>query len=610
MSFVVVRPDLVMAATEQLAGVNSLLNEVATAAAGPTTGIAAAAGDEISAAVARLFGTFGQEFQAINAQASAFSAEFARLLNGGAAAYANAELANAGSALLGGLGGAGAAGGVLAAAPGDALLGLPGGLLGGGLLGGGLLGGGGGGGGGGPLGPVLGGAGPLGPLLGGAGPLGPLGPVLGRLGNALGIPLFAGFPSESEPTTAPYQNPYVTLVENSSRNFDTLRADYRPFPVLNQVVINQNHYAQQAMQAIAYNLGGFPGNVSTNLDLFMALANSASPGPVVDQFVGGITGLGSVVQHQLILVGEGLQQTYPAFRADLDSAWMEIQQGNYGQAVEYGAKSFIDLFISGFDTSGLEVTPDIHVLPPPIDVSLNIAGPIGLEGPAGALMPILTALGQNAQGGASFFPPGGWPGGTMRNLANGIGVLTDTTVAADFTVDLLNLDTNPLNPSLGVATLSGEAFFGMPLQLGFAFLGSPFAALGGWAHGGTVFGDALLQGDLWGAANALGNMPAFILDGFLNGEVIVQEPLPVTVDLPVLGVPFTMPTIAGLPMAGLLVPPHNISATVPLSEVVGVPGLPDLVVPLGGTKFGGLLPFLLNTMPQTIAPEMSYLNSE
>ncbi|EUA90880.1 PE family protein [Mycobacterium ulcerans str. Harvey] len=54
----------------------------------------AAAGDEVSAAISQVFGAYGQEFQALNAQAAAFQAEFEGLLSGGAAAYVSAEALN------------------------------------------------------------------------------------------------------------------------------------------------------------------------------------------------------------------------------------------------------------------------------------------------------------------------------------------------------------------------------------------------------------------------------------------------------------------------------------------------------------------------------------
>jgi hypothetical protein len=99
MSFVIAAPELVQAAAQNLAGIRSTLSEASAAAAGPTTGVMAAAEDEVSAAVASLFGNFGQEYQAINAQAQAFHAQFVNLMNAGAGAYLSAEAANAERAL-------------------------------------------------------------------------------------------------------------------------------------------------------------------------------------------------------------------------------------------------------------------------------------------------------------------------------------------------------------------------------------------------------------------------------------------------------------------------------------------------------------------------------
>ncbi|MDP7720695.1 PE family protein [Mycobacterium sp. TY814] len=95
MSYVVAAPELVAAAAQNLAGISSALGEATTAAAGPTTSVLAAGADEVSAAIAQLFGTHGQEFQAMSAQATAFHDEFVGLLNAGAGAYANAEAAGA-----------------------------------------------------------------------------------------------------------------------------------------------------------------------------------------------------------------------------------------------------------------------------------------------------------------------------------------------------------------------------------------------------------------------------------------------------------------------------------------------------------------------------------
>ena len=93
MSFVVAVPDLVEVAAQDLAGIRSALDEVTQAIIAPTTSLAPAAGDEVSTAIAALFGNFGQEYQALSAQAAAFHNAFVNTLSGGAAAYAGAEIA-------------------------------------------------------------------------------------------------------------------------------------------------------------------------------------------------------------------------------------------------------------------------------------------------------------------------------------------------------------------------------------------------------------------------------------------------------------------------------------------------------------------------------------
>ena len=95
MSFVVAAPDAMSTVAQDLAGIHSSLSQVTAAATGPTTAIVAAAEDEVSAAVAALFGTFGQEYHAVGGRAAAFHEQFVGALNGAAGAYASTELANA-----------------------------------------------------------------------------------------------------------------------------------------------------------------------------------------------------------------------------------------------------------------------------------------------------------------------------------------------------------------------------------------------------------------------------------------------------------------------------------------------------------------------------------
>uniref|UniRef100_UPI001F30E7AB PE family protein n=1 Tax=Mycobacterium tuberculosis TaxID=1773 RepID=UPI001F30E7AB len=72
MSFVIAVPEALTMAASDLANIGSTINAANAAAALPTTGVVAAAADEVSAAVAALFGSYAQSYQAFGAQLSAF----------------------------------------------------------------------------------------------------------------------------------------------------------------------------------------------------------------------------------------------------------------------------------------------------------------------------------------------------------------------------------------------------------------------------------------------------------------------------------------------------------------------------------------------------------
>src|SRR5882724_4802686 len=94
MSFVVAVPDLLGTAATDLANIGSTLGQANAAAAAQTTGVLAAAQDEVSAAIAALFSAHGQSYQALSTQAATFHQQFAQALSAGAGAYAGAEAAN------------------------------------------------------------------------------------------------------------------------------------------------------------------------------------------------------------------------------------------------------------------------------------------------------------------------------------------------------------------------------------------------------------------------------------------------------------------------------------------------------------------------------------
>ena len=100
MSFVTAAPQAVTVAAGDLAGIGSAIDEANAAAAARTTNVAAAAGDEVSAQLAGLFGAHARRYQALGAEAAAFHDAFVQTLLAGGGSYARTEAANVQQTLL------------------------------------------------------------------------------------------------------------------------------------------------------------------------------------------------------------------------------------------------------------------------------------------------------------------------------------------------------------------------------------------------------------------------------------------------------------------------------------------------------------------------------
>ena len=95
MSFVFAAPEYLAAAASDLENILSTISSASATALTPTSGVLAAGADEVSAAIAALFGAHAQVYQALSAQAALFHQQFVELMSGGAAQYALTEAANA-----------------------------------------------------------------------------------------------------------------------------------------------------------------------------------------------------------------------------------------------------------------------------------------------------------------------------------------------------------------------------------------------------------------------------------------------------------------------------------------------------------------------------------
>ncbi len=94
---------MLVAAATDVARIGSAIDDATAGAAGPITDVAAAAGDEVSAATAAFFNTFARDFRALMSRAASFHDGFARALAAAGSAYLDAEAANT-AAVSGALG--------------------------------------------------------------------------------------------------------------------------------------------------------------------------------------------------------------------------------------------------------------------------------------------------------------------------------------------------------------------------------------------------------------------------------------------------------------------------------------------------------------------------
>jgi len=94
MPFVSVTPEVVVTFASDLAGVGTAISQANATAAGATVSVTVAGADEVSAGIAALFATHGQDYQALSSKMTAFHDDFVRALFAATESYASAEAAS------------------------------------------------------------------------------------------------------------------------------------------------------------------------------------------------------------------------------------------------------------------------------------------------------------------------------------------------------------------------------------------------------------------------------------------------------------------------------------------------------------------------------------
>lgn len=485
MSFVVSAPRAMAAAAGELAGIGATLEGAATAAAGSTTNVAAAAADDVSTAISEFFGGYGQEFQAISARAGTLYAEFLSQLNGGAAAYAVTETANADTVLQSGAASAEAG-----------------------------------------------------------------------VGNGAYQRLFAN-------TTANLQ-----LIGNGWAA--------QPFPFLNQVLVNERRYGQQ----LAINFGNVfqtappiesaPTTAQVSTQQLLAF-DAASR---VQELITKQIGFGQAAGTELNGAATDLVAGLPGYSSTLQMAYNDALAGNFKTAVGDLVKAQLGLLITGYDVD--------HVTYAISADSFDVAVRPTLIGPLGHTFAAARIPGENLQYLSDLMPPGSFPQSVTHNAADTINALALPRI------------TGIVSASLTPIGVQFTADFGLPLVLAYALTGPPVTMLDALAGSAETLNHAFAAGNGVAAVNALIDAPAVAVDGFLNGEHVVDETIPLTLEAPLNA---TVPIVLHVPFSGLLVAPRHVTATIDLRPL----NINPIDLTIGGTPFAGLVPLLVHYMPQRLA---------
>ena len=91
MSFVTAAPEALATAASELANLGTAIKQANATAVASTVAVAPSAADEVSEAIAGVFGSHAQQFQALSSQVAAFHEQFVQAMSGSGASYASTE---------------------------------------------------------------------------------------------------------------------------------------------------------------------------------------------------------------------------------------------------------------------------------------------------------------------------------------------------------------------------------------------------------------------------------------------------------------------------------------------------------------------------------------
>ncbi len=193
----------------------------------------------------------------------------------------------------------------------------------------------------------------------------------------------------------------------------------------------------------------------------------------------------------------------------------------------------------------------------------------------------------------NFQPVSAIPGEIVHNFANVVGTLTNTSVTSSLVVQQV----------LPTPILALDNVVGLPLVFGASLLGPPAATLEAAGYAASLFTSAVQAGNASAAFAALVDAPAYIANGFLNGQATFPYALNLSsITGPAVGGLLNVTVVGNFPLDGILHPPGYYPVTATVTALGGTVLAPvEINLGVGSTPFSGLLPFLVNYAPQQLA---------
>lgn len=361
-------------------------------------------------------------------------------------------------------------------------------------------------------------------------------------GTALGAPAAASSPA----IDGVYHDLFANTVANLQKLNSTWSAD--PAPLLRQFVANQQAYAHAIGEDLAGFLQHFPASLVHQARTVIEALAAFNPQAFLNQLILNQTGYLHTIGTSVSAAAQDFRGGLDALTAALQSAYHAFAAGDLNGAFDDITGGLGNLLLTGFDVQQTG----------PSTFSVTALGTLG------DLLPIFSIPGQIAQNVTDLVVAPSVAALVSQNLTNVVSALTDTSIGA----------------GINLVEFGLTADFGLPLALGLQALGGPVAALSAANTSVTAFSQAVQASNAQAAFGALIDAPGVIANGYLNGETTI----PLTMS--VAGLPIEL----NLPFDGILVPQGSYTAT-----ILGIP------VAVTGTPIGGIVPALVNYLPQQLA---------